>query len=189
MHGNGGLFLANFSSFGSDADVTGPGVGIIATVPERFGLQQPYAAMDGTSMASPAVCGALAALLAVSATYQALTGSARAEEARAILRQPLQVGRSGGGVPGKRHSTRAIMPRRPTCQTRHDSSLLRSAAGATPFAPTGSISCAPLLASPSWETPIPSRCRSRASADGLARLEAQFADVLHIERIIPHERS
>jgi subtilisin family serine protease len=86
MHGNGGLFLANFSSFGSDADVTGPGVGIIATVPERFGLQQPYAAMDGTSMASPAVCGALAALLAVSTTYQALSGSARAEEARAILR-------------------------------------------------------------------------------------------------------
>jgi hypothetical protein len=29
----------------------------------------------------------------------------------------------------------------------------------------------------------------RASADGLARLEARFADVLHIERIIPHERS
>jgi hypothetical protein len=83
--GSGNLFLANFSSFGVEVTCAAPGVGIIATVPERFGLAEPYAAMDGTSMASPAACGALAALLAASPTYQALTGSARAEEARSIL--------------------------------------------------------------------------------------------------------
>jgi len=85
MFGAGNLYLSNFSNFGSQVDCTSPGVGIIATVPERFGLTRPYAAMDGTSMASPVACGALAALLANSPTYAALTGTARAEEARAIL--------------------------------------------------------------------------------------------------------
>jgi subtilisin family serine protease len=84
------LYLANFSNFGPQIDCAAPGVGIIATVPERFGLTRPYAAMDGTSMASPVACGALAALLAGSASYGALTGSARAEEARAILRANCQ---------------------------------------------------------------------------------------------------
>lgn len=103
-HGAGDLFLAEFSSFGSPVDCAAPGVGIIATVPERFGLTEPYAAMDGTSMASPAACGALAALLAGSASYQALTGSARAEAARTILHQHLRsIGLAavfqGGGMP------------------------------------------------------------------------------------------
>jgi subtilisin family serine protease len=89
-HGSGGLFLAEFSNFGNQVDCAAPGVGIIATVPERFGLTEPYAVMDGTSMASPAACGALAALLAASPAYQALTGSARAEAARAILRNNTQ---------------------------------------------------------------------------------------------------
>lgn len=83
--GASNLFLASFSSFGAEVVCAAPGVGIISTVPERFGQVQPYAAMDGTSMASPAACGALAALLAKSPGYLALTGSARAEEARAIL--------------------------------------------------------------------------------------------------------
>jgi subtilisin len=84
-HGAANLFLANFSSFGPEVTCTAPGVGIISTVPERFGLTEPYAVMDGTSMASPAACGALAALLAESPTYQSLTGAARAAEARSIL--------------------------------------------------------------------------------------------------------
>ena len=89
-HGAGDLFLAEFSNFGNQVDCTAPGVGIIATVPERFDLVTPYAVMDGTSMASPVACGALAALLAASPTYQSLTGSARAEAARAILRNSAQ---------------------------------------------------------------------------------------------------
>ena len=86
-HGAGGLFLASFSCFGAEVDTTAPGVATVSTVPERFGLTRPYAAMDGTSMASPIACGALAALLAQSPQYLALTGSARTEQARVILRQ------------------------------------------------------------------------------------------------------
>jgi subtilisin len=41
--------------------------------------------MDGTSMASPLACGALAALLARAPQYQALQGGSRTDEARAIL--------------------------------------------------------------------------------------------------------
>jgi subtilisin len=103
-HGAGNLFLAEFSNFGNSVDCAAPGVGIIATVPERFGLTEPYAVMDGTSMASPSACGALTALLAGSASYKALTGSARAEAARTILRNNLRtIGLSaafeGGGMP------------------------------------------------------------------------------------------
>ena len=84
-HGAAGVFLASFSCFGSDIDTGAPGVAIISTVPERFGLTRPYAVMDGTSMASPLACGALAALLARAPQYQALQGGSRTDEARAIL--------------------------------------------------------------------------------------------------------
>ena len=102
--GTQNLYLANFSNFGSLVDCCAPGVGIIATVPERFGLTQPYAAMDGTSMASPVACGALAVLLADSPSYRSLTGAARTEEARAILRtNSRSIGLAavfqGGGMP------------------------------------------------------------------------------------------
>jgi len=80
------LYLANFSCRGPQVRCGGPGVGIISTVPERFGLKAPYAAMDGTSMASPAACAALAAALAKSAKYQALPrDETRTEVARQIL--------------------------------------------------------------------------------------------------------
>lgn len=86
--GHDNLYLANFSCFGPEIDCTAPGVGIIATVPERFGLVAPYAAMDGTSMASPAACGVLAAVLASSSDYLGLPRDlTRSGKARSQLRQ------------------------------------------------------------------------------------------------------
>lgn len=51
-------FVASFSNIGSATDLTGPGVGVISTVPAGFGV------MSGTSMATPAETGAAARLLA-----------------------------------------------------------------------------------------------------------------------------
>jgi subtilisin len=82
------LFLANFSCFGPEIDCAGPGVAVIASVPVRHATAAPYAGMDGTSMASPAVCGALAVLLSRSNDYLALPrDETRSAEARRILRQ------------------------------------------------------------------------------------------------------
>lgn len=85
-HGNEGLYLANFSCFGNEIDCSAPGVGIIATVPENSGLSAPYAVMDGTSMASPSACGALAGALGMSADYLSLPRDlTRSTRARAVL--------------------------------------------------------------------------------------------------------
>ncbi len=51
-------FIADFSNIGPETDLTGPGVGVISTVPSGFGV------MSGTSMATPAETGAAARLLA-----------------------------------------------------------------------------------------------------------------------------
>jgi hypothetical protein len=83
-----GLYLANFSCFGPEIAGAAPGVGIIATVPQRLGLTAPHGAMDGTSMASPMACGVLAALCSKHPTYLALPRNlSRAEQARTLLRQ------------------------------------------------------------------------------------------------------
>ncbi len=84
--GSDKLYLANFSCFGPEVTCAAPGVGIIATVPARHGLEAPYAAMGGTSMASPAAVGALTRLLAPNKEYQAMDRDrTRAEAARSIL--------------------------------------------------------------------------------------------------------
>lgn len=85
--GSDRMFLANFSCFGQEIDCCAPGVGIISTIPEKHGLVVPYGAMDGTSMASPAACGALAAILATAPDFQSLPRDiSRAERARALLK-------------------------------------------------------------------------------------------------------
>jgi len=61
-------FIASFSNVGSDTDLTGPGVGVISTVPNGYGV------MSGTSMATPAETGAAAKLLS---TMPAVLGMAR----------------------------------------------------------------------------------------------------------------
>jgi subtilisin family serine protease len=51
-------FIAAFSNVGPEINLTGTGVGILSTVPNG------YAPLSGTSMASPAVVGFAARLLA-----------------------------------------------------------------------------------------------------------------------------
>lgn len=104
-YGREALFLSNFSCFGAEIDCCAPGVGIIAAVPERHGWRSPYAAMDGTSMASPVACGSLAAILSADGSYSGLQRDVtRAERARELLRASCaDVGMStrfqGMGVP------------------------------------------------------------------------------------------
>jgi subtilisin len=51
-------FVAAFSNIGPQIDVTGPGVGVVSTLPDDT-----YGVMSGTSMACPAVAGLAAYLL------------------------------------------------------------------------------------------------------------------------------
>jgi subtilisin len=51
-------FIAAFSNIGQEVALTGPGVGVVSTVPAKD-----YATMSGTSMACPAVTGCVAAIL------------------------------------------------------------------------------------------------------------------------------
>jgi len=71
LYGFNLLYLADFSCFGPEIEAIAPGVGICAPVPERHGLSLPYAAFDGTSMASPIAIGTLARALAKDAAYLA----------------------------------------------------------------------------------------------------------------------
>ena len=89
--GENNLYHANFSCFGPEIICGGPGVGVISTIPARFGLTKPYMSMGGTSMASPAACGALATVLSRSSAYKALPrNEARSGMALQLLRQNSQ---------------------------------------------------------------------------------------------------
>jgi subtilisin len=83
--GQNNLFLASFSSFGPTLACAAPGVGIISTVPDRTGFSGAYMEMDGTSMASPAACGALAVILSKDTTYKSLPRDASRSKRAALL--------------------------------------------------------------------------------------------------------
>ncbi|GAA3099835.1 hypothetical protein GCM10010520_51580 [Rhizobium viscosum] len=93
-------FLGGFSNFGPQIDLTGPGVGVVSTLPGgTFGV------MSGTSMASPALAGFAAYLLAANAPILALTGASRSAALKDKLFEaatPLGFGRDyeGFGLPG-----------------------------------------------------------------------------------------
>lgn len=83
--GQDNLFLASFSCFGPTLACAAPGVGIVSTVPDRNGFSGAYMEMDGTSMASPAACGALAVILSQDADYNALPRDASRSKRAALL--------------------------------------------------------------------------------------------------------
>ena len=86
--GQDNLFLAAFSCFGPTLACAAPGVGIVSTVPERDSHVGAYMEMDGTSMASPAACGALAVILSQDEIYKALPrGVSRSKRAALALAQ------------------------------------------------------------------------------------------------------
>jgi subtilisin family serine protease len=74
-------FIAEFSNVGDGTDLTGPGVGIMSTLPSGYGV------MDGTSMACPAATGAAARVLGSLPSLRAMARSEARSDAlvQAIL--------------------------------------------------------------------------------------------------------
>ena len=77
-------FVAAFTNIGPEIDVTGPGVGVISTVPGG------YAVMSGTSMACPAVTGVAARVLSAPTHAQVLNGTRDESPSNAIVAMLLQ---------------------------------------------------------------------------------------------------
>jgi subtilisin len=82
-------FIALFSNVGPQIDLTGPGVGIMSTVPGS------YAEISGTSMACPAATGAAARAL----TPTLLKMKRNAKRSEAIVKAVLASARSLGFDP------------------------------------------------------------------------------------------
>jgi len=83
------IISPSFSNVGSQIDVTGPGVGVVSTVPESA-----YAIMSGTSMATPAVTGLAARVLARHGDV--LTATRDAARADTIVKLVLQSAKTLG---------------------------------------------------------------------------------------------
>ncbi len=96
-----GIYAASFNNFGPQVACVGPGVGIISTVPQSAPGDPAYAAMSGTSMACPAVCASLAAILAQDQTYLKMPrNAARAQYAWTVLARGLRQLGLGGQFQG-----------------------------------------------------------------------------------------
>jgi len=76
-------FLAAFSNIGPEIDVTGPGVGVISTVPGGHGI------MSGTSMACPAVTGIAARMLSAAAKQTTLKAARDENRSNSIIQMVL----------------------------------------------------------------------------------------------------
>ena len=92
-------YLAAFSNVGPQIDLTGPGAGIVSTLPNDT-----YGVMSGTSMACPAIVGFAAYLLAVNPAIQGTSGAERVKLWKNLLSnsaRPLGFGRDyeGFGLP------------------------------------------------------------------------------------------
>ena len=73
-------FIADFSNFGPEIDVTGPGVEIVSTLPG-----QGHGSMSGTSMACPAVTGFAAYLLSSDPGVRQAQGVDRSNQLKQLL--------------------------------------------------------------------------------------------------------
>jgi subtilisin len=76
----GADFIAAFSNFGPEIDVTGAGVEILSTLPGGH-----YGPMSGTSMAAPAVTGFAAYVLSTNAEVRQAQGSDRSRKFKDLL--------------------------------------------------------------------------------------------------------
>jgi subtilisin family serine protease len=86
-----GIYAASFNNIGPQVACVGPGVGIISTVPQTGPGVAAYAAMSGTSMACPAVCASLAAILSQDQAYRKMPrNAARAQYAWSVLARSLR---------------------------------------------------------------------------------------------------
>jgi subtilisin len=95
-------FVAAFSNIGMELDLTGPGVGVLSTVPGG------YAPMSGTSMACPAVTGFAARMFSMPGQKDILDMPRDQARSDAMAEALLQAARSlgfgsryeGKGLPG-----------------------------------------------------------------------------------------